>query len=91
MKNQQEFAKIVAKISDENDMLGFLQEITTEKELKDMALRWQLLQELNNGVTQRAIASKYGISLCKITRGSKILANKNSIVKKILDKREEDE
>jgi len=50
-----------------------------------LSLRWRLLSELHNNKTQRAIAKKYHISLCKITRGSKILKKKNSITKQILD------
>ncbi|MCK4768643.1 MAG: transcriptional regulator, partial [Desulfobacula sp.] len=51
----------------------------------DISLRWKLLKDLHNGLTQRKIAEKYGISLCKITRGSKILKNKDSAVLKVLN------
>ncbi|HQQ15051.1 MAG TPA: Trp family transcriptional regulator, partial [Deltaproteobacteria bacterium] len=39
------------------------------------------------GHTQRNIASRHKISLCKITRGSKILKKPGSITKKLLDAR----
>jgi TrpR family trp operon transcriptional repressor len=36
-------------------------------------------------MTQRKIAEKYGISLCKITRGSKVLKKDGSVALKVLD------
>ncbi|MCK7512132.1 MAG: trp operon repressor [Desulfobacterales bacterium] len=47
-------------------------------------MRWQLLKDLHDGMTQRSIAARYHISLCKITRGSKVL-RRNSTTRKILD------
>ena len=80
-----ELEKVFARISDHEEMISFFEEIFTPKEINDIVLRWQLLKELREGHTQRRIAEKYHISLCKITRGSKILKKKNSTTKKILD------
>ncbi len=44
--------------------------LLTAPEREKIALRWRLVCLLEQGVTQRAIASELGISLCKITRGS---------------------
>lgn len=82
-----ELEKIFAEITDYREMITFFEEIFTPKELRDLILRWQLLKELHEGHTQRSIASRYRISLCKITRGSKILKKKDSTTKKILDAR----
>lgn len=79
-----ELVEIFTDISDKEIMEKLFQEIFTEKELKDVSLRWELLKELHEGFTQRKIASNHRISLCKITRGSKILKDDNSIIKKIL-------
>jgi len=86
MTSQDNFIDVFARISDFEEMKSFIEEILTPKEIQDLALRWKLLQELNRGKTQRSIASQYGISLCKITRGSKILKKDNSITKKILNR-----
>ncbi len=86
MVSRDELVKIFTEISDFEEMKSFIEEILTPKEIEDFALRWKLLQELNEGHTQRNIAAKHGISLCKITRGSKILKKDNSITKKILDR-----
>lgn len=77
--------KAVLSLDRLEDLELFFKDIFTPAELDDISLRWKLLKDLNKGVTQRKIAEKYGISLCKITRGSKLLKNKGSMVKKILD------
>lgn len=88
MKVEKELLKTIESIAKKKDNLEeldlFFQEIFTPGELADLSLRWKLLTDLNKGMTQRKIAEKYSISLCKITRGSKILKKKNSIVLKIL-------
>ena len=86
MVSRDELVKIFTEISDFEEMKSFIEEILTPKEIEDFVLRWQLLRELSEGHTQRNIAAKHGISLCKITRGSKILKKNNSITKKILDR-----
>jgi TrpR family trp operon transcriptional repressor len=78
-------AQVLSEINDCEMMKTFLKEMFTPREMSDILLRWQLLQELHRGKTQRDIAARHRISLCKITRGSKVLKTKNSLVKKILD------
>ncbi|HVN72715.1 MAG TPA: Trp family transcriptional regulator [Desulfomonilia bacterium] len=80
-----ELERVFTEITDYREMLSFFEEIFTPKELRDLNLRWQLLKELYEGLTQRSIAARYRISLCKITRGSKVLKKKRSTTKKILD------
>ena len=82
-----ELVGIFTDINEKDKMEQFFQEIFNEKERNDISLRWQLLKELHEGQTQRKIASNHKISLCKITRGSKILKNNNSIIKKLLVER----
>ena len=82
---EHELENIFARISDHKEMIFFFQEIFTPKEISDLTLRWQLLKELYEGNTQRSIAGKHRISLCKITRGSKVLKREYSTTKKILD------
>ena len=60
----------------------------TNAELKNLSLRWELMKKIKKGISQRKIASELGISLCKITRGSKILKNSNSVSNKILNNME---
>lgn len=75
---------VIASITDTETLEKLFEEIFTPRELEDLSLRWKLLQDLHQGMTQRAIAKKYRISLCKITRGSKILKKEGSITLGIL-------
>jgi TrpR family trp operon transcriptional repressor len=86
MPQKDELVKVFAKIDDEKTMEHFFNEIFTESERKDLLLRWQLMRMLKNGVPQREIASKLRISLCKITRGVKVLKGRNSVSRRLLDK-----
>jgi TrpR family trp operon transcriptional repressor len=65
-------------------MRQFFEEIVTSAERHDLALRWELMQLLHKGLPQRDIAEQLGISLCKITRGAKILKQKDSMSRKML-------
>jgi len=50
-----------------------LKDILTPQELDSIAERWELIQMLSDGVPQREVADKLGISISKITRGSRML------------------
>lgn len=84
MNTKDDLAQVLAQIDDLTLMNRFLEEILTPSERKDISLRWQLLKDLHAGKTQRDIAAEYSISLCKITRGSKILKDDNSVTRKLL-------
>lgn len=62
----------------------FLSEILTQAELHDLSLRWELMRRLDNAQPQRQIAEQLGVSLCKITRGAKILKKPESVSKYLL-------
>ena len=53
----------------------FLSEILTPNEIETLAKRWRILKMLKKGISQRAISKELNVSLCKVTRGSKILKN----------------
>ncbi len=82
-----EMCEVLCRIRQPDQMRRFLEEILTPAERKDLALRWQLMQMLQAGVSQRKIASDLGISLCKITRGAKILKDPASVTKRYLESR----
>lgn len=81
-----ELATRLAEINDPEIMERFFDEILTPAEKKALSLRWRLMKLLKDGVPQRKIASDLGISLCKITRGSKIIKDSESITNKILNR-----
>ncbi|MFO7885323.1 MAG: Trp family transcriptional regulator [Desulfobacteraceae bacterium] len=82
-----DFLEQIFSIKDIDELEIFFKEMFTPGELNVLSLRWKLLTDLHKGMTQRKIAEKYNISLCKITRGSKILKNKDSIALKLLEKK----
>jgi len=88
MTNLDELSRIISELTAPEEVKKFLDEILTDKERKDIVLRWELMKRLNSGVPQRSIAADLKISLCKITRGSKILKAEDSVSAKILNSQE---
>lgn len=86
MDSYRELIRLFTRINDPEEMETFFSEIFTPRELSDMAMRWQLLKELYEGNPQRVIANRHHISLCKITRGSKLLKKDHSVTKILLDR-----
>ena len=84
MKKELSFPEALAAINKGARMSRFLKELLTPDELRNVMLRWRLMQMLNAGHTQRAIARRLKISLCKITRGSRILKNRRSVTAGII-------
>lgn len=85
MKKIKEIAHVLAKTDDENIIEKFLISILTKKELDEISSRWELVKLLNLGLSQRKISEKLGLSLCKITRGSKELKKKFSAFKHMIN------
>ncbi len=85
MRSINKIIKIFAEINDPAEMKKLFNEIFTPAEIQDVALRWRLMEMLDQGIPQRKIAKDLKISLCKITRGSKILKKRKSVSKKLLN------
>ncbi len=66
-----DFAFALSKIKTLYELKIFLKGMFTQVELRRVAKRWQLLELLAGGMTQRKIAKKLKVSLCNITRGSR--------------------
>lgn len=77
-------AEVLAAITCQEEMKRFLKELLTPGEVRDITLRWRLLEQLAAGETQRKIAEELRISLCKITRGSRILKQKGAVTARVL-------
>ena len=80
-----EMCKLLSKNNDPAFIYDFFGCLFTPAEMKDFAKRWLLVREIDKGTTQRDIAKKFHISLCKITRGSKELKKTDSAFRKLLD------
>lgn len=83
-KNISQISKIISEMEDSKDVEKFLVELLTQSELEDVEQRWNILKMLKDEKSQRNIAKALSVSLCKITRGAKILKNSKSIIRKIL-------
>lgn len=80
-----EICNLLAQKNDPDFIYDFFGCLFTKSELKDFAMRWVLVREIDRGTTQREIARKYGMSLCKITRGSRELKKPDSAFRRMLD------
>lgn len=80
-----ELSEALAAIENKDLIENFLQCILTESEIGEVTSRWTLVRRINKGQTQRAIAKDLGLSLCKITRGSKELKKEDSTFKKVIE------
>lgn len=89
--NLSDISAVMCRIADVPQMQAFLGEILTPSEQRDLALRWELMRRLKQGESQRKIAKDLGISLCKITRGAKILKQEHSVSQHFLKAGEKDE
>ncbi|MDR3284289.1 MAG: trp operon repressor [Treponema sp.] len=79
-----EICQVTAMTTDENLIADFFDCLFTPSERQDMAKRWLLVREIISGTTQREISRKLGLSLCKITRGSREVKKPDSAFKKML-------
>ncbi len=85
MKATDRLVSIFCSIDDPRTMKKFLKEIFSPSEIEDVSKRWKVMEMLERGHSQRSIATKLGVSLCKITRGSKLLKTSGSVSKRMLD------
>lgn len=79
-----ELATALASLGNPDDVERFFRDVFTKAEVRDIALRWRIFQLLEAGVPQREIGERLGVSLCKITRGSRFLKSPRSMVAQIL-------
>lgn len=83
--NLDELSRALAAADDPDLIQGFLRSILTPAEAADVAARWALVKALDRKVPQREIAKELGLSLCKITRGSRELKKPGSPFRAMLE------
>ena len=86
MNNLKEISRILSRLDNTRIIEEFLISILTDNEAKNISSRWEIIKRIEQGISQRKIASDLHLSLCKITRGSRELKKTNSILKMILKK-----
>ena len=80
-----ELADLFFEARDPRLVERFLREIFTSTEMHSISSRWELVKRLAAGQSQRSIAAELGLSLCKITRGSRELKKPSSALQVMLD------
>ncbi|MCL2602446.1 MAG: trp operon repressor [Treponema sp.] len=84
---EENLLELSAALADTNDVglvKDFLRCLLTPAETADIAARWALVKALDQKIPQREIAKRLGLSLCKITRGSREMKNPSRALQKIL-------
>lgn len=61
------------------DVLG---ELLSEREIKDIANRIEIIKRLEAGQNQRQIASDLGVGIATVTRGAKIIKDRQKLSSK---------
>jgi TrpR family trp operon transcriptional repressor len=85
-ENLGELSRTLAGIRDSEFIEDLLRCLLTPAETADIAARWALVKALDEGHPQREIAKNLGVSLCKITRGSRELKKPNSAFRRVLER-----
>ena len=68
-----ELARILGAARSEAELRTLINGLLAPQELEGVVLRWELIEELLSGRTQREISERLGISLGKIARGSRLI------------------
>lgn len=67
----------ILALDTKKDVKSFLNGILTPKEREELPVRLQIVKMLKKGVPQHEIASKLGVGVATVTRGSKEIAKGN--------------
>lgn len=68
-----QLASILDAVRGREELQTLLQGLLTPSEIEEVIFRWRLIRNLLAGKTQRAISQDLGLSLGKISRGSRLL------------------
>ena len=71
-----ELENLIKKASKSPSLLHeFLFDLLSPAEYKDLAVRWQIVKQLEKGISQREIAKNLKVSISTVTRGSREMLN----------------
>ena len=85
-KYTNELVALLAEIAtlDKKLLQEFLIDLLTPAEYKEIALRWQIVKLLHQGVPHRAIAKQLGVGIATVSRGSRELLDPNGGFNRVL-------
>lgn len=76
MSKKLDLTTVLHRIADDKKLLAaFLDDLLTPKEREEFERRWEIIERLQSGETQRTIASDLGVGIATVTRGSRELAD----------------
>ncbi|HOW64476.1 MAG TPA: Trp family transcriptional regulator [Candidatus Paceibacterota bacterium] len=78
-----DIARVFAATRNPRTVEHLLRALLTESEARKLSLRWDIVRFLSEGESQRVIARRLGVSLCKITRGARELKKRGSTLKRL--------
>lgn len=81
----EELSEALARTDDPRLIRDFLLAILTDNEVREVSSRWALVRLIDDGMSQRDIARNLGLSLCKITRGSRELKKDDSAFRRMVE------
>ena len=81
-----ELLQALCSIDDPTEMRRVLADILTRSEYTALLKRWTILRLLRDGIPQREIARRIGGSLCNVTRGARLLHDKNCASARLMDR-----
>lgn len=84
-KDFQELVSLLTRIDDTKLMREFLLDLLTPKEVKDLSVRFQLVKDLDTGLTQREVQQKYGVGIATVSRGARALQSSSRGFKQVLN------
>ena len=87
MKTEEaQLLQALCAIEDPAEMRRVLADILTRSEYTALLKRWTILRLLREGIPQREIARRIDGSLCNVTRGARLLHDKNCASARLMDR-----
>ncbi len=75
--DEAQLLQALCSIGDPAEMRRVLADLLTHSEYTALLKRWTILRLLRDGVPQREIARRIDGSLCNVTRGARLMHNRN--------------
>ena len=85
---ENQLLQALCSIDDPAEMRRVLADILTRSVYATLLKRWTILRLLRDGIPQREIARRIDGSLCNVTRGARLLHNKNCASAILMDRLE---
>ena len=80
--------RALCSIRDPDEMRRVLADLLTRSEYAALQKRWTILHLLRDGVPQREIARRIGGSLCNVTRGARLMHDRDCATAALMDRLE---